>query len=196
MLKLKMLLGAVVLSTLSGCAHQIVIAPDVAKINPTTAQVSSHHIGYVISDADRVKQVITPGGGGDKVSYTPYKDIEPALFKVLSNSFARAYPIKSATDADAIKQNNISYVFIPELTTNSSSTSLVTWPPTDFTIDLNSKIVDSATNAVVWQKHLSAHGQSEFKEFVHDLSLTGKRASLQLMNDLQAALDASPELHK
>ena len=105
---------------------------DQYKLNPNTDSfVSSDKIinttvGYHISDEDRKKIVTTDGGGGDDVSYSPYKDTESILFTVLSNKFEDVYLVKNLDDNAFIKENEIKLIFIPEIITQSSSSSAFT----------------------------------------------------------------------
>jgi hypothetical protein len=99
-----------------------------------TGPVIDKNVAYFISQENHLKQVTTPGGGGDKVTYKPYADTEVALNTVLSKMFSRVYSLNSVDDQQYIDDKNISYIFVPKLTTNSSSSSMLTWPPTNFTI--------------------------------------------------------------
>ena len=122
---------------LVGCAHPISMAPKMSAFDARQEnKIISKNVGYYISEEDRTREVTTPGGGGDKVSYFPYKDLEPGLYKVLSNIFKDVYPIKSLGDKDYLAENKIAYVLIPRIETTSSSDSPFTWPPTDFTVSL------------------------------------------------------------
>ena len=177
-----------------GCAHPIVITPDVSKLERNEVQQIACNVGYVITDVDRETAVITPGGGGDKVRYFPYKEMEPALFKVLSNMFQRAYPMKSQSEAASIKGNDIKFIFVPKIKTDSSSTSIFTWPPTDFTIELGCTAINS-DGKVLWEKTFTGKGHAEFSEFKTDMPMAAKRATLQVMQEFQKGLNAAPELH-
>lgn len=176
----KIIAAIVIVGTmlLSGCSHQI-------QLNPKTDgfKISEHKVnktvGYYISDADRLKKVTTPGGGGDKVSYTPYKDVETALYTVLSNKFSQVYLVKSLDDKTFIKDNEIALVFLPSIETNSSSSSMLTWPPTKFTVNLSCKAIDADGNTV-WEKVISSEGEAEFDEFKSDFSLAARRATEKL----------------
>ena len=140
-------------------------------------------MGYYISPDDLSKEVTTPGGGGDKVKYFPYKESEPALNKILSNIFSKVYPLTSADDKQFISSNNISYVFILKIETNSSSESAFTWPPTHFTVSIESKATDSS--GVIWQKNVKGEGEATFDEFKHDFPLAAKRAVKNAFSMLQ-----------
>ena len=70
------LMGVVLL--LFGCAHPITITPNTSNIDRKDAYEINKNVGYYISAEDRFKEVITPGGGGDSIRYTPYSDLEPA----------------------------------------------------------------------------------------------------------------------
>ncbi|OGB24519.1 MAG: hypothetical protein A3I66_10740 [Burkholderiales bacterium RIFCSPLOWO2_02_FULL_57_36] len=143
----------------------------------------------------RIKEVITPGGGGDKVSYQPYRDIETAFYKMLTNVFGNVTKLKTPKDADAISKNNIAYVITPQLLTDSSSPSPFTWPPTKFSVDLTCNIADAAGNPVI-SKNVSGTGAAEFSEFKADFSLSAKRASQDALLKMQQALLDAPELRK
>lgn len=178
---------------LAGCAHQIIITPDVSQLSGREVKPIAQKVGYYISPADRELQVTTPGGGGDKVSYYPYREIEPALFKVLSNVFERAYPVASPTDVAALKANGIAYVFVPVIETDSSSESVFTWPPTRFRVALACKALDR-DGRTVWEKRVVGEGEATYDEFKSDFPLAAKRASLKAMAELQRELSAAAEL--
>lgn len=187
----KLLLVALALLT-SACAHPIVITPDTAKLDRGNVKQSSKTVGYYISEADRKLEVTTPGGGGDKVTYKPYAQLEPALQKVLSNKFRRVYSLSRPDDSAEIRQKGISYVFIPAVSTESSSKSAFTWPPTNFSVTLNCRAVDNS-GKTIWQKNIVGKGEAEFKEFKLNYSLSAQRASLNTFKMLEQELNKEPK---
>lgn len=192
----KIFSSAVIIAALAGCAHPIIMSPDIGKIEPAaTIQPIKKNVAYYIADDVRVKEVITPGGGGDKVSYQPYRDIETAFYKMLTNVFGNVTKLKTPKDMDAISKNNIAYVITPQLVTDSSSPSPFTWPPTKFSVDLTCNIDDAAGNPVI-SKKVSGSGAAEFAEFKADFSLSAKRASQDALLKMQQALSDAPELRK
>jgi hypothetical protein len=178
----------------TGCAHQIKITPDVSAFKSEGVSTLDKKVGYYISKEDREKKVITPGGGGDKVQYYPYKELEPALQKSLSIVFARVYSLESMQDPQ-IAGNSLAYVFVPTIATNSSSDSVLTWPPTKFTVILACKAVD-AQGATVWEKQFTGEGAAEFDEFKSDLSLAAKRASQNAFSQFQQAIASDQQFRK
>ncbi|RJF96335.1 hypothetical protein D3871_21030 [Noviherbaspirillum saxi] len=148
-----------------------------------------------MSEDVRTKEVTTPGGGGDKVSYQPYRDMETAFYKMLTNVFGSVTKLKTAKDAEAISRNNVSYIITPEIVTNSSSPSPFTWPPTKFNVDLTCQITDALGNPVL-TKSVSGEGNAEFSEFKSDFSLSGKRASQDALLKMQRVLLEAAELRK
>jgi len=48
------------------------------------------------SNSDLIADAATAGGGGDKVQYKPYKDMETGFYKMLSNVFAQVTKTKTA----------------------------------------------------------------------------------------------------
>lgn len=191
-----LLSSLIVVAALTGCAHPIVMSPDVAKIEPTSGIVPiKKNVAYYIAEDLRTKEVTTPGGGGDKVSYQPYRDMETAFYKMLTNVFGNVTKLKSPNDAEAISKNNVAYVITPQLLTDSSSPSPFTWPPTKFSVDLTCNISDAAGKTVATKK-VSGAGNAEFDEFKADFSLSAKRASQDALLKMQQALADEPELRK
>ncbi len=167
-----------------GCAHQINITPPLNTLDVDGIGKIDKNVGYYISPVDLSKEVTTPGGGGDKVKYFPYKESEPALNKILSNIFSKVYPLTSIDDKQFISSNNISYIFIPKIETNSSSDSAFTWPPTNFTVSLDCKALDRS-GSVIWQKNVKGEGEASFSEFKNDFPLAAKRAVIKAFLKLQ-----------
>ncbi|WP_415225674.1 hypothetical protein [Psychromonas sp.] len=160
---------------LSGCSHQIQLNPEMKEFTNSDIKIDKT-VGYFIAKADIDKSVTTPGGGGDSVTYKPYKDTETVLYTVLINKFEDVYKIDSLEDKQFITENNIQYVFIPKLVTNSSSDSAFTWPPTNFTISLSCQAIENGKD-VVWEKTIDVEGNAEFDEFKTDFSLSARRAT-------------------
>lgn len=179
--------------TLGACAHPIVISPlETAKPNNTS--LSPKKAAYVMTEADRNKEVTTAGGGGDKISYFPYRDLEKVIRGALQASYSDVFVINAASDIDTIRKNNISYIFTPEITTSSSSSSIFTWPPTQFTIDLSCSVTNPTGN-VITQVKAVGKGTAEFSEFKGDFGLAGRRAATDLADKLKQEIKLNPALH-
>ncbi|MFT6269580.1 MAG: hypothetical protein ACJAVV_002406 [Alphaproteobacteria bacterium] len=174
---------------LSGCAHQIQLNPKTDEFVQSSAK-SDATVGYHITDIQREMKVTTPGGGGDKVTYTPYKDTETVLFQVLSNKFKDVFLVKSMSDETFIKENEIKLIFVPTITTNSSSSSMFTWAPTKFMVTLDVKAVDASGNTV-WEDSVYEEGNAEFNEFKSDFSLSARRATEAAFLKLAEKLEQS-----
>ncbi len=190
----KLIAALTVVAALAGCAHPIAVSPNISKIERGAAdQPIKKNVAYYIADDVRNKEVTTPGGGGDKVSYSPYRDIETAFYKMLSNVFDNVTKLKTPTDADAIEKNKISYVITPQLVTNSSSPSPLTWPPTQFSLDMTCNVKDAVGKTIV-TKQVVGQGQAEYDEFKKDFSLSGRRAAEDALLKMQRVLLDAPEL--
>lgn len=181
---------AILVIFLYGCAHPYVITPELSALDRKDVTQINKSVGYYISPENRAKEVITPGGGGDKVQYTPYKDIEPAMQKMLSNLFTQVHILKSPDDKQFISANNIAFIFIPKAETDSSSTGTFTWPPTDFTLNLECAALD-ASGKTIWQKNFIGKGHAEYDEFKHDFQLAARRASLKVFSELQREINST-----
>ncbi len=184
-----MAIGLVV--TTAGCAHMINLTPPLNTLEAEGIAKVGKTAGYYIDPALRSKTVTTPGGGGDKVSYMPYADVEPALRNVLERVFGEAVPVASLTDQQALANQHVAYVFIPTITTSSSSNSAFTWPPTHFEMTIDCR-VQSPDGATVWQGVAKGQGEAVFDDFKHDFSLAARRATKAAFLNLQVQINAVP----
>jgi hypothetical protein len=172
---------------ITGCAHPISMSPDPGSIAPaSSSEKNGRSISYYYSE-DIDKEVITPGGGGDKVRYKPYKDIDGGLYKVFSTVFSE---VTSSPTQKSGGNTNSDYSAAVSIVTNSSSASLFTWPPTLFSVDLIVELKDNATNNSI-RVQSRGEGRAEFGEFKGNFSLSAQRASTDALSKLQAALKAS-----
>ncbi|MGE5467812.1 MAG: hypothetical protein ACM3Y9_10350 [Ignavibacteria bacterium] len=189
-----LLLSLVVLLGATGCAHPIVISPNLSQLErEASATPIQKNVGYYISVEKRSLQVTTGGGGGDSVSYKPYADIETAFYKTLSNVFADVTVLQDTKDAEAIGKRGISYVLTPSIVTTSSSPSPFTWPPTYFRMELSCSVADTSGKPIA-TKAVIGEGRAEFNEFKSDFALSAKRAVEDALKKLQAILLDSKEL--
>ena len=175
------------LMLVTGCAHQIEINPNsqnITKIKKKSSKVA----GYFISKEDKQIKVTTPGGGGDKITYMPYRDIEAAFYSVLSDKYQNVFLIDAISNTAFIKDKNISIIFEPKIVTTSSSSSPFTWPATNFTVKLTTKVYDKNSN-LIWEKTTDSEGVAEFDEFKSDFSLSSRRAVEKSLNQLIKDLD-------
>jgi hypothetical protein len=186
---LKLIIIALI-GIISGCAHGIQLTPNLEDLHNTDVEVENKinkNVAYYISQQDMDTEVITPGGGGDKVKYYPYRDTEAALDTMLSKVFNHVYSIPLIKQAAFIQEKNISYIFKPSIKTDSSSDSILTWPPTHFTFELTCTATDLSDNEV-WSKKVKAEGNAEYGEFKEDLSLSARRASEEAFKLMLAEL--------
>jgi hypothetical protein len=151
------------------------------------------NVGYHIPPADYNRMVVTPGGGGDKVQYFPYKDIEPALKTVLSNIFSNVYSMSAPDDKALISSKDISFIFIPSIVTNSSSRASFTWPPTEFTVIIDCKALD-ASGKVIWQTSVKGESAVGIPDANRDFGLAGKIAVSKALTELKRAISSSEAL--
>ncbi|MBX3586184.1 MAG: hypothetical protein KF796_06040 [Ramlibacter sp.] len=180
-----------------GCAHPITMNPDLAAVKAAGAGVTviEKNVGYHIPDAARALEVTTPGGGGDKVRYFPYRDLEPGLYAALGEVFRGVTKIANPTDKAAMKSNGVSLLITPEINTSSFSESIVTWPPTLFTVKLICTIADGE-GKTVQVLTVNGEGRASFDEFKSNFSLSAVRATNDALAKLVKALASSPELRK
>jgi hypothetical protein len=188
-----LVLGLAVL--LAGCAHGITIAPNLNNLPRITgAAPIQKKVGYFIAEADRGKTVTTPAGGGDKVSYPLYANLEPGFYRTLSNVFAGVSVLKDPKDARYLSDNAIAIVFTPQFTSNSSSRNAFFWPPTDFSVTINCTASDPQ-GRTIWETSVTGTNDlTSVSTVIHDFGVTGRSAAESALQKLQTALEQAAEL--
>lgn len=189
---LLVLSGLLLAAVISGCAHPISLAGNASALSGTGTGKLDKAVGLSMTDEDRKREVTGPGGGGDKVSYLPYRDMETGLYIALSETFARVSRVSGLSDPK-VKSEGLNYIVTPSISTTSFSPSIMTWPPTIFTIELTCKVV-GADGKSVTELRVMGDGRAEFDEFKADPSLSAKRAAEDALKKLVKALsDAKPQ---
>jgi uncharacterized lipoprotein YajG len=184
------------IACLGGCAHPMSIKPDLATLSTVTVPESSRipkTVGLYIAEADKAKLVTTAGGGGDKVSYTPYSDLETGIYKVLSDVFESVVALASLPGQGSV--DNVTLVVQPEILTESSSNGILTWMATDFAVTVNCKFTAPDGSAVTTVS-ATGSGNANFDELKANFSLAGDRASVAALNKLRTALMESEALKR
>lgn len=176
LLRTTLLILAVMVIT--SCAHSIRISPDMNAIRGEVSNKSDITVGYYITEMQLATEITSSGGGGDEVTYFPYKDTEVALRSILSEKFSRVYSLKSQSSDALMAEKDIRFVFTPDIKTESSSDSIFTWPPTNFSIELNCKAY-SPQGEMVWSKTVTGEGAAEFSDFGSNPGMAAQRASEQ-----------------
>ena len=175
----------------TGCAHEIKVVPSLDNIRRVKVEnVIDKNVGYYIAPELKALEVKSGGGGGDSVTYFPYKDTEGALNTMLSKAFKRVYALKSKDDKTYISEKNITYIFTPTLVTSSSSDSILLWPPTKFTINLTLIAVNS-DGETVWQASETGIGTAASGEITSDFSITARRAAESVFQTMLSKIIAS-----
>ena len=193
MKKISVITALVTVMFASGCAHMINVTPPANTISPEGITKIDKTVGYYISKEQRALLVTSKGGGGDKVTYHPYAELEPTLNQVLSNSYTKVIALAAINDKAELESKQIAYVFAPVITTTSSSSSALTWPPTNFTVTIACTAANG-TGANVWNSTVTGSGEAVFADFKHDFSLAARRASKDAFNQLQKGIVAAPAL--
>jgi hypothetical protein len=176
-----------------GCAHPITMNPDLEAIKTPASGRIDKKVGYHLPDSLRALEVTTPGGGGDKVRYFPYRDIEPGFYKALSETFTTVTKVQNAKDWPAVQSGGTSILITPQISTTSSSESAFTWPPTLFTVTLDCAITKGDGTAVQNVK-VVGEGQASFDEFKANFSLSAVRATNDALAKLIKALSEMTDL--
>jgi len=190
-MKIINLAAIVIFVALSGCAHPMIISPDIQSLKPTeNISRVPKNVGLYIPSVKLPVQVTTAGGGGDRVTYHPYSDMESGLYKMLANVFTDVKRLKYPNEA-----TNAMYVVEPEISTKSWSTGIFTWMATDFQVKLTCKLSDASGNSLgVYLAEGTGH--AVFDELKSDFSLAGERASQDALQKMQNVLLNAPELRR
>lgn len=193
---LKKIFVLLTLLIVSGCAHNVDISPKLAALYQEQPSKIDKIVGYYISDKNRTLSVTTPAGGGDSAKYTPYADLESGLNLVLSKVFTSAYKVKDISDQSFLRNKNIAWVFIPTITTTSSSRNYFFWPPTDFSVTINCVATDNDQQQI-WNRTVQSDNDLiAVKEIIHDHGLAGRSAAANALKKLQAELLTAPEFRQ
>lgn len=179
-------IAAGVVALLTACAHPISLEAN--KLPSAQNASVNKKVAYVITDADRALEVETPGGGGDKVKYYPYRDMEKAIRAALRSVYTDVAVVKTPAEA-----TGAAYVFTPTITTTSSSQSSFTWPPTQFSAEILCTVVNP-TGAPVSAVSVTGNGAAEFSEFKSEHSLSARRAVEDAAAKLAVAVRNDPKL--
>ncbi len=185
--------GCLLALLLSACAHPVNIRPALVLSTDRSTQIDKK-VGYRITDAQRVLQSTTPGGGGDKISYHLYKDLEPGLFDTLSSVFSAVYVVPDKGADQFIAEKNLSFVFTPEFQSNSSSSNIIFWNPTDFTLKLRVRAMDESGKEV-WTREFTAEGKAPAGGSLVETP-AAQAAAIDVFKQLQQALIEDPAFRK
>lgn len=180
----KFLFLAFIVALISGCAHPLNISPDISSVNKSApSEKIAKSISYYFTE-DIEKEVTTPGGGGDSVKYKPYKELDIGIYKVLSDNFNSVVMLKGGAVESKLDNDFVAQITI---STNSSSSSVLTWPPTLFGVNISTELLNPKTGKM--EKILvSGEGRAEFSEFKSNMNLSAKRASEDALNKFGAAI--------
>ena len=94
----------------AGCAHPMIIKPEMEGLAaaPKSNRIQKN-VGLYISAPNREREVTTPGGGGDKVTYRPYADLEPGLYKVLGDVVQDVTLLQAPND-ESVAKRSLAYI--------------------------------------------------------------------------------------
>ena len=187
-----LLAAAAFAALLSACAHPITMITETAPPR-ATAHLVPKKVAYVMTDAQRDQQVTTAGGSGDRVSYYPYRDLEKSIRDALRAVYRDVVVLRTAGDAKANEAAGVSLVFTPQIRTDSSSSSWITWPPTSFTAEVACVVTDPA-GAEVTRVRAVGNGTAAFNEFNGDYGLAARRAAKQMTSQLSSEIRRNEKL--
>jgi len=177
---------------LAGCSHPITMITETAPPR-SLAHLVPKKVAYVMTDTQRDRQVTTAGGSGDRVSYYPYRDLEKSIRDALRAVYRDVVVLRTAGDAKANEAAGVSLVFTPQIKTDSSSSSWITWPPTSFTAEV-ACVVSDAAGAEVARVRAVGNGTAEFGEFNGDYGLAARRAATRLTSQLSSEIRRNEKL--
>lgn len=170
-----------------GYVHPIRMEPNLVAVQFDDSVPVQQKVGYFISSAARDEMVTTPGGGGEKVCYYPYRDLETGLYEVLSSVFIGASKVRDPKDTYALKKAGITWVVTPEIDTDSSSDTVLAWPPSEFNIRIK-LVISDVEGRVVETLHVDGRGRANMLEFDRNHFLSATRAANDVLLELHEAL--------
>ena len=177
----------------SACVHDITIAPETASLKKVRPVIIDRRVAYYIPKPLYDQSVITPGGNNDTLRYTPYKDTEEALSKVLHNVFTKVYKVEGPNDP-LIKEKKIQFLFVPHIETMSSSNSNVDWQPTKFNIILKVKVLKGEEELLI--TYAQGKGIANFGRYQDDATYAVKIATRSAFLQFQDEIITKRHLFK
>jgi len=167
-------IAAAIAALLVGCAHPISVTPDASKLSLglDPKQRTEAKVAYQVSATELALEVTTPGGGGDAVRYFPYRDMDEGIERMLGVVFTQV----SRSGTTLVGRAGTDYVITPAIVTNSGSDGLLTWPPSNFTVDLTLTI-RRASGEIVASPRVVGHGHAADGERIFDHGIAGRRAT-------------------
>lgn len=189
---IRAVLASVTLATLVGCAHPINIGGD-TRPERIESELIQKKVAYAISETQRNTAFVSPVGGGDSVRYFPYRDLEKTIRDALRSVYQDVTLIAAPSDTQAVEAARAALIFIPEIKTDSGSSSVLTWPPTYFVTEIACVVTDANGNEIGRVK-ASARGEAEFSEFLDDFGLAAKRAATQVAQQLSSEIRKNEKL--
>ncbi len=171
---------------MSGCVHDISVAPELSKITKERPVTIHGTVAYFIPPEQYARQVTTPGGNNDMLRYSPYKESEAALKKVLENVFTKVHRIDSLDD-EKIDNHHIRFIFVPQIETMSYSNSNVDWEPTKFSFILKVKFL-TADKKTFYESYAQGKGIANFGRYrdnpAYAVEIASRSAFLQLQDEI------------
>jgi hypothetical protein len=179
--------------TLGACAHSISIEPG--SLLPTGRPTSNRSVAYVISAADLAREAFDRAPGGDSVNYFPYRDIESGLRQMLQALYAKVVVLRDTGDVAVIQRDDVSLIFMPTLSTQTTRFSPLTWVPTNFSLLISYRVQDVSGREVY---HNTAHGDGRayYTEVIdtRESGLAGRRAAREALAKMREQIESAPEL--
>ena len=171
---------------MSGCVHDISVAPELSMITKERPVIIHRSVAYYIPPEQYALQVTTPGGNNDKLRYSPYKESEAALKKVLENVFTEVHRIDSLDD-EKIDKHHIRFIFVPQIETMSYSNSNVDWQPTKFNFILKVTFL-TADKKPFYESYAQGRGIANFGRYrdnpAYAVEIASRSAFLQLQDEI------------
>ena len=171
---------------ISGCVHDISVAPELSKVTKVRPVTIRTTVAYYIPTERQELIVLTPGGNNDKLRYSPYKETEDAFKKVLTNVFTKVYKIDSLDDPK-IGEKKIQFIFTPTIETMSSSNSNVDWEPTKFNFILKVDVF-KANKEELFRTYALGKGIANFGRYqsnpAYAIEIASRSAFLQFQDEI------------
>lgn len=182
----KQLLALVVLLSFTACVHDITVAPELSKVTKIRPVTIFATVAYYIPPDRYKQQVETPGGNNDTLRYSPYKQSEDALKKVLENVYTKVYKI-NALDDPKIQSKHIQFIFVPHIETMSASNSNVDWQPKRFNYILRVEVL-KANSETLFVTYALGKGIANFGNYMRNdtyaVEVASRSAFLQFQDEL------------
>jgi len=111
----------------------------------------------------------------------------------LASLFNYVIVVRSEVEASRIDKRTVNLIFYPDISTEAYNNSSFTWPPTDFIVQIDTSVTNSAGIAIT---NFSVRGAGGRGAGTSGLLQAGQNASLDVLDKFRRAVTENEKINK